>query len=453
MELDGKKVLVVGLGMSGVAAARFLAGRGAKVSVNDAKDEQALMGRLAELEGLPFEYYLGGHPEEAFLGADMIVLSPGVPAALESLCKAADKGIPVIAEVELASRFLGDRIVGITGSNGKSTTTALAAHLLRAAGLDAVACGNIGSPLIDLVETTSPERTLVVELSSFQLETIDKFRPSIATILNITPDHLDRYDGMEAYKQAKLRLLFNQQPGDRVVIDADEDHAGEIAEASMGEPFYFSAIEHVDEGICLDGGRIAVVRHGEAVPLLPPEEMGIRGPHNLRNAMAAASIAVICGAEPEAIADGLRSFEPLEHRLEPAGEIGGVLFVNDSKATNVDAAAVALQSFDAPIVAIMGGRDKEGDFTALRPLVESNVKQLILIGEAGPKIGASLEGAATARSCDSMESAIRAGLEAAEAGDVVLLVPACTSFDMYDNFMRRGEDFKRIVGRLAVEHR
>ena len=452
MELQGKKVLVVGLGMSGVAAARFLAGRGARVSVNDAKDEQALMSRLAELEGFPFEYHLGGHPEEAFLDADMIVLSPGVPAVLEPLHKAADKGIPVLAEVELASRFLRDRIVGITGSNGKSTTTALAAHLLRAAGLDAVACGNIGSPLIDLVETTSPERTLVVELSSFQLETIDKFRPSIATILNITPDHLDRYDDMEAYKRAKLRLLFNQLPGDRVVIDADEAHAGEIVSASLGEPFYFSSLQRLDAGVCLDGGRIAVVRRGKAVPILPPEEMGIRGPHNLCNAMAAASIATLCGAEPEAIAEGLRSFKPLEHRLEPAGEIDGVLFVNDSKATNVDAAAVALQSFDAPIVAIMGGRDKAGDFTTLRLLVERNVKQLILIGEAGPKIGASLEGAAPALSCDSMEAAIRAGLEAAEAGEVVLLVPACTSFDMYDNFMRRGEDFKRIVGRLAVEH-
>jgi len=445
MELENKKILVVGLGMSGAATARFLVERGALVSVTDAKDKGRLEKYMEGLAGLPITWHLGGHPVEAFLDADLIILSPGVPAAIEPLRLARERGIPVIAEVELASRFLSDKIVGITGSNGKSTTTALTAFLLREAGFDAVACGNIGSPLIERVADTSPERILVVELSSFQLETIETFQPQVASVLNITPDHLDRYEGMEDYKRAKLRLLKNQEPGDFVVIDADEPHADEIAAATQAVPYMFSRTIPLIEGVGLQDDTVVLMRGGQAMPILRAAEIGIRGPHNLGNAMAAASIAFVLGAAPEAVADGLRKFEPLEHRLEPAGEIGGVLFINDSKATNVDSAAVALQSFDSPVIVIMGGRDKAGDFTALRPLVEQNVKQLILIGEAAPKIGMALEGAAPAQTCSSMEEAVEAGLKAADAGDVVLLAPACTSFDMYDNFEQRGRHFKAIV--------
>ena len=448
MELSGKRALVVGLGMSGAAAVRFLLGRGAAVSVTDMKSKDELAPHSAGLEGLPITWHLGSHPPEVFLDTDLIVLSPGVPTSLEPLMRAREQGVPVMAEVELASLFLQERLIGITGSNGKSTTTALTAHLLQQAGIDAVACGNIGSPLIGLADSSSPERVLVVELSSFQLETTEEFRPWIATILNITPDHLDRYRDMEDYKRAKLRLLANQDPGDRVVIDADEGHADEIAAATAAEPFYFSRTIRLDDGVCLEGGSLVSVREGKATPLLPAAEIAIRGPHNLSNAMAAVSLALLCGAEPDAVAEGLRSFRPLEHRLEPAGEIGGVLFVNDSKATNVDAAAVALQSFDRPVIAIMGGRDKGSDFSDLRPLVERHVKQLILIGEAASKIGAALQGAAPIAVCGSMEEAVRTGLDAASAGDVVLLAPACTSFDMYENFKQRGRDFKRIVGEL-----
>ena len=445
MELKDKKILVVGLGKSGAAAARFLVERGARVSATDAKDKKKLEEYLKGLEGLPITWHLGGHPVEVFLGSDLIILSPGVPASIEPLRLAREKGIPVIAEVELASRFLDDRIVGITGSNGKSTTTALTAFLLRTAGFDAVACGNIGSPLIKQVANTSPERILVVELSSFQLETIDTFQPQVATVLNITPDHLDRYDGMEGYKLAKLRLLKNQEPGDFVVIDADEPHAKEIAATTQAVPYWFSRKSPLMEGVCLLDGAVVLMRGGQALPILGAAEIDIRGPHNLGNAMAATSIAFVLGAAPEAVAEGLRKFEPLEHRLEPAGEIGGVLFVNDSKATNVDSAAVALQSFDSPVIAIMGGRDKAGDFAALRPLVEQNVKRLILIGEAAPKIRAALEGTVPVQTFGSMEEAVKAGLEAADGGDVVLLAPACTSFDMYDNFEQRGRHFKEIV--------
>jgi len=448
MELKDKNVLVVGLGVSGVAAARFACSRGARVGITDLKTAAELGAALDALEELPIRYLLGGHPVEPFLEADLVVLSPGVPAGIEPLRRARAAGVPVVAEVELACRFLRDVLVGITGSNGKSTTTALAAHLLRGAGFEAEACGNIGSPLVDMVASTTPGRFLAVELSSFQLESIDRFRPWIGVVLNVTPDHMDRYPDLDAYKRAKLRLFRNQAAEDHVVVNADEEHAEEFAAASRAPSFRFSRLRRLHNGVCLDGSEIAWMRDGSPIPILPASELGLRGPHNLENAMAAASIALLCGAKPELVAVGLQDFRPLEHRLEPAGEIGGVLFVNDSKATNVDAAAVALRSFETPVVAIMGGRDKGGDFAALRPLAERRVRRLILIGEAAPRIAAALDGAAPAERCGSLEEAVRAGLEAAEPGDVVLLAPGCASFDMFDNFEQRGRRFKEAVGRL-----
>lgn len=449
MELSGKRVLVVGLGKSGVSAARFLAASGARVSVTDEKKESELSESLSQLKHLAIEKHFGGHPIEPFLESDLIVLSPGVPLALETLGKAREAGIPVFAEVELASRFLKDRLVGITGSNGKSTTTALAAHLLASAGIEASACGNIGRPLIEYVETTSEGRVLVVELSSFQLETIESFHPFIATVLNITPDHMDRYRDFDGYKSAKLRLFKNLQPKDHVVVNLDEEHAEEIKTATNARPTFFSRDKQLHDGVCLDSGMIVLTRGGKPEPVMTASELPIRGPHNLSNALAAIAVAVRCGAGIDKISAGLKSFKPLEHRLEPVGRINGVLFVNDSKATNVDSAAVALQSFDTPLLAIMGGRDKEGNFQALRPIVTRYVKRLILIGEAAPKIAGALDGTAPIERCKSMEEAVKAGLEAAESGDVVLLAPACTSFDMYGNFEERGIHFKQIIRGLG----
>jgi len=451
MELQGKNILVVGLGISGAAAARFCAARGAAVTVNDARPAEELAAQLEQLAPLGVQARLGGHPSALFTASDLIILSPGVPANIEPLRQARDAGVPVLAEVELAGRFLSDRIIGITGSNGKSTTTALTAHLLRAAGLDAVACGNIGCALIDLVGSSSPERFLAVELSSFQLETIERFRPDVATVLNITPDHMDRYADFEAYLQAKLRLLANQTAGDLAVVNFDEEHAERIAGTTNARIVHYSLERELEGGVFLAKGLITSSLSGSAIPILPAAEMTIPGPHNLANALAATAIALLCGAQPERVAEGLRRFRGLEHRLEPVAQIGGVSFVNDSKATNVDAAGVALRSFAKPIVAIMGGRDKAGDFAPLRALVSANVRELVLVGEAADKIGQALDGCAPRRRADSMRDAVRCAFEAARPGDVVLLAPACTSFDWYSSFEERGRDFKQWVRRLADE--
>ena len=449
MELAGKKVIVVGLGLSGIAAVRFLHKRGAQVSVTDIKPEGQLTHALSQLEGLPVDLYLGGHPLERFLNADLIILSPGVPFSSEPVQAAASRGIPVAAEVELASRFLEDRIIGITGSNGKSTTTALTAFILRQARFDSLACGNIGSPLIELVETTSAERILAVELSSFQLETISSFRPHVSCLLNIMPDHMDRYPDMASYKNAKLRLFMNQRSEDHAVVTADETIGAEIRTLTRAAVTEFSREKLLRDGVCVDSGWIVRMQGGEQTRILQAAELGIRGPHNLTNALAATAMALLCGAEPEAIAEGLRKFRPLEHRLEPVAEIDGVLFVNDSKATNVGSAAVALQSFDRPLIVIMGGRDKAGDFTELAPLVARHVKLLALVGEAAPKIAAALSDCTPIELFSSMEEAVRGAWATAESGDVVLLAPGCASFDMYENFEHRGRHFKSIVEGLS----
>jgi UDP-N-acetylmuramoylalanine--D-glutamate ligase len=448
MELSGKKVTVIGLGKSGIAAVEFLAERGVHVSATDLQTAEQLGKPVLDLMNRDVDLHLGNHPEHLFEDMDFIVLSPGVPKSIPPIQKAMQRGIPVIAEVELASWFLKDTLIAVTGSNGKSTTTALTAHLLRTAGLQAEACGNIGTPLIEMVDSTNPERILVVELSSFQLETIDTFAPHAATVLNVTPDHMDRYQNFEAYKQAKYRVFENQTGKDFAVINADERHGREIAERVPSGVVYFGIKAGGDRHVCLRDGIIYWHDGRDEAPLLTAAELSLPGPHNLSNSMASAALALLMGAPRGGVAEGLRSFQPLEHRLEPVGEHIGVTFINDSKATNVESAAVALESFDSPLLVIMGGRDKDSDFTVLNPLLRKQARSVLLIGEAAGKIDAALDKDIRRCNCASLEEAVEKAFSEAERGDVVLLAPGCASFDMFDNFEHRGREFKRIVRRL-----
>lgn len=451
MDLQNKKVLVVGLGKSGVSAAMFLHQIGAKVTATDIQPANKLIGAMQALRGLPIHLCLGEHPMHLFAEADLIVLSPGVPLALEPLKRAMNRGIAVVAEVELASWFLQDTIIGITGSNGKTTTTALTAYLLARSGRNAEACGNIGKPLIDMIPTTSSERILVVELSSFQLETIDRFHPHIATVLNVTPDHMDRYSDLESYKQAKLNIFKNQINEDFLVINADEENADEILHAGSGTPFYFSSEKTVEKGAYLEKGWLVWREGKKKTKLLPASEINLPGPHNLSNSMAAAAMALIMGGSSESVADGLKEFQPLEHRLEPVTEIDGVQYINDSKATNVESAAVAIRSFDQPLIVILGGLDKGSDFTGLNPLLKEKARLVLLIGSAAEKIEHSLDEKIPSQICPSLENAVTTAHREAARGDIVLLAPACASFDMFDNYEHRGREFKRLVWRLENE--
>lgn len=453
MNLKDKNVLVVGLGKSGISAALFLYQQGANVTANDHRKEVQLSNAMLTLHGLPIQLYLGEHPEQIFESSDLIVLSPGVPKAIAPIQQAVSKGIPVISEVELASWFLKDKIIAITGSNGKTTTTALTAHLLKRSGLNAISCGNIGTPLTELIPDTDENRILVVELSSFQLETIERFKPFIATVLNVTADHMDRYSGFDDYKSAKLRIFNEQDKDEFAVINADEMHADEIMNSVSARKVLFSAKRTLESGMFLDGDEIIWDYSGEKIPLLRKSELSLPGPHNLENSLAAATMALLAGGDQRGVALGLKDFQPLEHRLETVAEIDGVQFVNDSKATNVDSTAVALQSFDAPVIVLLGGRDKDSDFTVLNPLLKKHVKHVVLLGEAAGKIRDSLDPEVKHVICSSFEEAVKASHKIAGKGEVVLLSPGCASFDMFDSFEHRGRDFKRIVMELKNAER
>lgn len=448
MILKDKKILVVGLAASGLAACNFLTRRGAHVCVTDIKTEAELKDQLAQLEG-PVRLALGGHREEDFTGAEMIVLSPGVPTSLPELGQAAGRGIPIYAEVELACRFLQGTLIGVTGSNGKTTTTTLIGELFKNSGKETVVAGNIGPPLTRFIEEHRQETTLfVVELSSFQLETIEQLRCHIAAVLNVTPDHLDRHTRLEDYLQAKERIFLNQDAEDYAVLNADNPSTRAMAGGRRSQVMLFSRREALEEGVFVREESIQVAWKNRRHCVMPTREIRLKGNHNLENVLAATAVGFLSGLEVSVMADTFRAFSGVEHRLEWVRRLRGVDFYNDSKATNVDSAYQAICAFEQPLLLIMGGKDKGGDFTALREAVAARVKLLILVGAASEKIFAALGQVVPTLRASDMQEAVEQAQRQAGSGDVVLLSPGCASFDMFENFEHRGKVFKELVRNL-----
>jgi UDP-N-acetylmuramoylalanine--D-glutamate ligase len=447
MDLSGKRVLVVGLARTGIATALFTAARGAVVTATEARPEAEFAGEMRKLREAGVTLEFGGHTSARFLEQELIVVSPGVPAKLPPLELARAQGIPVWSEIELAWRFLRGRLVAITGSNGKTTTTALVGHILATAGIPALVGGNIGTPLLSLVESSSDQTVTVAELSSFQLETIESFRPEVGVLLNLTPDHLDRHASMEEYAHAKARMFENQIERDAAVLNADDPRVAHVVPARP-QVFWFSRQKRVANGAFLHDGRLVFRRDGAETVLMRRDEIPLRGEHNLENVLAALVAAVLAGAEPEAVEGGVRTFAGVEHRLEFVAEIAGVGYYNDSKATNVDATLKAIEAFSEPLLVILGGKDKGGDFALLREPLQRRARMALLVGAATEKIAAQLAGAVPLERAGTLENAVRLAFERARPGEIVLLAPACASFDQFQNFEHRGRVFKQLVEQL-----
>jgi len=447
IELRNKRMLVVGLARTGVATALFCAARGARVTATDTRTEKELGDAVAPLRTAGVALELGGHRQELILDADVIIPSPGVPADAPLLQFARAKGVTIWSEIELAGRFLKGRLIGITGSNGKTTTTSLIEHILRNAGFSTVLAGNIGTPLISCVEKTSENTITVAELSSFQLELIEKFRPNISVFLNLTPDHLDRHHTLESYGTAKARIFENQTESDSAVLNADDPGTTLYAPAKP-QVYWFSRNQRVAQGAFVKESEILFRREGAEETILKLADIPLAGAHNVENVLAAAAATRLAGAEPAAIAKGVRSFAGVEHRLEFVAEIGGVRFYNDSKATNVDATLKALDAFPGRILIILGGKDKGSDYTVLQAPLREKAILALLIGAAADKIEKQIAGSVAIEQAGTLERAVETAAHAARPGDVVLLAPACASFDQFQNFEHRGRVFKELVHQL-----
>jgi UDP-N-acetylmuramoylalanine--D-glutamate ligase len=488
MTVKDKKVTVVGLARSGAGAARLLSLMGARVTVTDKRSRDDLSGIAGGL-GPSVRLALGGHPAEVFTGADLIVVSPGVPLEIGPIASARAKGIPVIGELELAYQLIAagngaHPFLAVTGSNGKSTTTTLLDHMLRKAGFSTMLGGNIGNALTEEIltavksekikaQTEKPEQTAksfspstlhlshdftVVEVSSFQLEAIDSFRPHIASMLNVTPDHLDRYSSMAAYRDAKANIYRNQKGGDFLILNADDPGTLELydlhfVQGKQDRPkvYFFSRTREV-AGVYSREGRvycnIPEIACNEY--LIGADAIRIKGVHNLENAMAASAMALLANCPPEAVVGSMTEFEGLEHRLELVREFDGVKYINDSKGTNTGAVVKSIESFGEPLVLIAGGRDKAGDFSVLREAVSRKVKAIVLIGEASAKIKEALGDVTETMAARDLAEAVGLSRKLAKKGDVVLLSPACASFDMFRDYEDRGRQFKKIVMELEA---
>ena len=445
----GKKVLVVGAARSGIAAAEFLLARGATVVLTDCRRLEELSPAIGHLRrgvsGSRLLLELGGHRAASFRECDLVVTSPGVPLSLDLFIESRSAGIPVIAEVELAYRHIRGRILGITGSNGKTTTTELVAEMLNAGGLRGHAAGNVGVPLISFVTESTGDDFYATELSSFQLEGIDRFRPAVGAMLNLTPDHLDRYSGFEEYAAAKCRIFMNQQPADFAVLNLDDPQVVAIAAGLISTSVFFSRQGKPQRGAYVSAGRIFHRDGTSEKELFRTDDIGLRGEHNLENVLAAATVSLLAGAPAESLRDTVKRFKGVEHRLEWVAEINGVQYFNDSKATNVDSTIKAISAFPAGIHLIAGGRDKGADFSLLRNLVRERVRELVLIGEAAESIERALAGHTDITRASSLEEAVGLCKRRALPGEIVLLAPACASYDMFENYEHRGRIFKKAV--------
>ncbi len=449
MELKDKRVLVVGLGKSGVASALFLKAHGARVTVSDTKSGDELRNEIPSLLDHGITVETGGHGERTFRGQDLIVVSPGVPVDAPLLNQARSLGEAVIGEIELAAQFLPGPIVAITGSNGKTTTTTLTGDILAAGGLPTLVGGNIGTPAISLAERAKPETAIVLEVSSFQLETIRTFRPKVAVVLNVTPDHLDRHRTLDVYVDAKARIFENQRGDDFAVLNEDDPTCVTMAARTRAQVFWFSRQKEVKQGAWVREGKILFRDgRGQQRDIMLVSEIPLKGAHNLENVLAAVCAGALMGCAPEKIRQAVRDFKAVEHRLEFVATIRGVDYYNDSKATNVDATIKALESFPTNIHLILGGKDKGSDYSVLNELLRQRVKRVYTIGAAAGKIESQIKGAEVVHA-ETLENAVRKAHAVAQAGDVVLLAPACASFDQFKNYEQRGLVFKEIVRGLS----
>jgi UDP-N-acetylmuramoylalanine--D-glutamate ligase len=451
MELKNKRVLVVGLGKSGIAAAMFLRQQGARVTVSDARSAVALAKEIPALLDVGIMVESGGHGLLTFRRQDLIVISPGVPLDTPEVKQVIGYGMPVIGELEFASRFLKGRTLAITGSNGKTTTTTLVGKILQEGGVETLVGGNIGTPVIDLVPKSTDETVSVLEVSSFQLETIEQFRPWIAVVLNITPDHLDRHGSFENYAAMKTRITERQEADDFVVLNAEDKPTQMVAAKTKAQIFWFSARRPIKQGAFVHGESIVFVPRDGAKPepVMPVAEIPLKGAHNVENVLAAVCAARLAGVPAEKIRSAVAGFKAVEHRLEFVNTVQGVEYFNDSKATNVDAAMKAVAAFPGGIHLILGGKDKNSDYTLLGPLLRERVKAVYTIGSAAEKIERELHGVVKMVGAGTMDVAVREAQKAAVPGDVVLLAPACSSFDQFDNYEHRGRIFRKIVQELS----
>lgn len=451
MDVTGKKVLVIGAARSGIASARFLVRRGATVALNDRKPLSEWPPEALALKTERVGLIEGDPPSWLLDRTDLVVVSPGVPTKAIPIRYADRRGAEVIGEIELASRFLRGRIVAITGTNGKTTTTSLIGQMLKDAGINTQVGGNIGTALISMVESSRDDGWTVVEVSSFQLETIVNFHPTVAAVLNVTPNHMDRYETLMDYAAAKHRIFMNQTAGDVAILNADDEIVSSWTKGLSAHVVQFSVRRELDDGMFLRGPElVSRTNKGERV-LMTRDEMRLRGTHNVENVLAAMAAGLACGAPPDSLRQTVRRFQPVEHRLEEVAEINAVRFFNDSKATSVDATIKALEAFaDEPgkIVLILGGRGKQAPYAPLASLIRDRVRKLILIGEDAPTIERELGSTAPFEQAQTMRDAVVQACAAAHAGDIVLLAPACASFDMFESFEDRGRVFKDEVQSL-----
>jgi UDP-N-acetylmuramoylalanine--D-glutamate ligase len=447
MELKGKKVLVVGLGKSGFAAALFLRRHGAQVTVSDLRTAQVLNKEISSLLEAGISVEAGGHGLLTFRRQDLIVVSPGVPLSTPELIQVRALGLPIIGELELAARFLEGNVLAITGSNGKTTTTSLCGEIFSAAGLQTLVAGNIGLPVIEVVDQSTPGTWSVLEVSSFQLETTETFHPQVAVILNITPDHLDRHGTFENYVAMKERIFANQTGDDYLILNADDPAVLQAAGRAQAHVLWFSRSKIVRRGAFLLNSLVMFRASEQAtpIPVLPIADIPLKGEHNIENVLAAVCAACVANIPADVIAHAVGSFHAVEHRLEFVAAIRGVDYYNDSKATNVDATAKAIASFPGNIHLILGGKDKNSDYTQLNALLRARVKAVYTIGSAAAKIEGQITGVTRLIHAGTLEAAVDQAASQAEAGDVVLLAPACSSFDQFENYEERGRVFKQAV--------
>ena len=448
--LAARTIAVVGLARSGVAAARLIRRLGGRVLASDSADRGALSAEARDLEHLGCALFTGGHPDAAFAGADLVVVSPGVPLELPALESARARGVPLIGELELGWRVMEADLIAITGTNGKTTTTALTGELVGGTERPLLVGGNIGTPLCAHALDFPADGLVVAEASSFQLDTTDLLRPRVAVVLNVAPDHLDRHKTLERYVQAKARIFANQTPADCAVLNADDPVAASLAARTPARVVWFSRLMPLEHGIFVRDGWVVAKLNGRVEQICPLEEIPLRGQHNVENVLAAAACALWAGLSPESIRRGVGAFRGVAHRIERVLDERGVTYYNDSKGTNVASTIKALESFTEPVILIAGGKGKGQDFAPLAAAARGRVKQAVLIGADRGQIRAVLE-AVGVQCVDAaaMHEAVAAARSLARAGDVVLLSPACASFDMFDNYEHRGEVFKTAVHELT----
>ena len=450
VSLKNKKIAVIGLGRSGFAAAKFLNGEKARVCVTEGSEKKEALENASYLRTLGIEVETGAHTEAFLAGSDLVVTSPGVPKQSLPLRWAKEKNIPVISEVELASYFCRGRVVAVTGSNGKTTTCNLIYRVLKEAGRDCVLCGNVGYSFLDALPAISRKTLVVLELSSFQLEDSPKFRPSMAVVLNISANHLDRHGTLENYALAKENIFRNQGRKDILVLNAGDERVKAMASKAPSRVIFYGRQE-LTEGICPDGARVVWKKGGKKKELLDTRSLHLKGGHNLENLMACAVVTTLLRVPRKKIQATLENFKTLEHRIEPVGELGGVKFVNDAKSTTVESTRMALLAVEGPVILVAGGRDKGLSYGELEPVLLERVKFAVLYGEARDKIGDSWKKFTPVQKEANFRQAVRLAFGHAKPGDTLLLSPMGTSFDQFSSFEQRGEAFKHLFHELAKE--